>query len=103
MTLDDFMKDQMKDLFRKRTGQAKSYEEIQPEMSVIRALVEARTSQNLTQKELSERTGIAQTEISKLEKGTRNPSIKLLQRLADGMGMVLNVTFVPKGSTEFPK
>ena len=55
--------------------------------------------QNLTQKELSERTGIAQTEISKLENGTRNPSIKLLQRLADGMGMVLNITFTPKDAT----
>ena len=75
---------------------AKAYEEIQPEMNVIRAIIEARTSQNLTQKELSERTGIAQTEISRLENGTRNPSIKLLQRLADGMGMVLNVTFTPK-------
>jgi len=75
---------------------AKAYEEIQPEMNVIRAMIEARTSQNLTQKELSERTGIAQTEISRLENGTRNPSIKLLQRLADGMGMVLNVTFIPK-------
>ena len=74
----------------------KAYEEIQPEMNVIRAMIEARTSQNLTQKELSERTGIAQTEISRLENGTRNPSIKLLQRLADGMGMVLNVTFTPK-------
>ena len=91
MTLDDFMKDQMKD-----PEFAKAYEEIQPEMSVIRAIVEARTSQNLTQKELSERTGIAQTEISKLEKGTRNPSVKLLQRLADGMGMVLNISFTPK-------
>jgi len=74
----------------------KAYEEIQPEMNVIRAMIEARTSLNLTQKELSERTGIAQTEISRLENGTRNPSIKLLQRLAEGMGMVLNVTFVPK-------
>jgi len=75
---------------------AKAYEEIQPEMNVIRAMIEARMSQNMTQKELSERTGIAQTEISRLENGTRNPSIKLLQRLADGMGMVLNVTFTPK-------
>ncbi len=74
----------------------KAYEEIQPEMNVIRAMIEARTSQHLTQKELSERTGIAQTEISRLENGTRNPSIKLLQRLADGMGMVLNITFTPK-------
>ena len=75
---------------------ANAYAEIQPEMNVIRAMIEARTSQNMTQKELSERTGIAQAEISRLENGTRNPSIKLLQRLADGMGMVLDVTFTPK-------
>jgi transcriptional regulator with XRE-family HTH domain len=49
-----------------------------------------------SQKELSERTGIAQTEISKLENGTRNPSVRLLQRLAEGMGMVLKIEFVPK-------
>ena len=73
---------------------AKAYEEIQPEMNVIRA----RISQNMTQKELAERTGIAQTEISKLENGTRNPSIKLLQRLAEGMDMVLNISFTPKAS-----
>ncbi|SCY72439.1 Helix-turn-helix [Lachnospiraceae bacterium XBB2008] len=77
---------------------AASYDEIQPEMNVVRAMIDARISQNLTQKELSERTGIAQTEISRLENGTRNPSIKLLQRLADGMDMVLNVTFTPKKS-----
>lgn len=75
---------------------AKEYEEIQPEMNVIRAMIDARVSQNLTQKELAERTGIAQTEISRLENGTRNPSIKLLQRLADGLGMVLNISFTPK-------
>ena len=32
----------------------KRYEAIQPEMDVIRAIVDARTSQNLTQKELAE-------------------------------------------------
>ena len=76
----------------------KEYEDIQPELNLIRAMIDARTMRNITQKELSERTGIAQTEISRLENGTRNPSIKLLQRLADGMDMVLNVTFVPKES-----
>lgn len=72
------------------------YDKIQPEMNVIRALVEARISQNLTQKELSERTGINQADISKLENGTRNPSLNLLKRLADGMGMILKIEFVPK-------
>ena len=74
----------------------RAHEDIQPEMNVVRAIIDARISQNMTQKELAEKTGIAQTEISKLENGTRNPSIKLLQRLADGMDMVLNITFTPK-------
>lgn len=75
---------------------AEEYEAIQPEMDVVRAIVEARTSQNLTQKELAERTGINQADISKLENGTRNPSVNLLKRLADGMGMTLKIEFVPK-------
>jgi len=75
---------------------AKAYDEMQPEFNIMRAIIEARTANNLTQKELAERTGIAQTEISRIENGSRNPSIKLLQRLADGMGMVLNVSFTPK-------
>ena len=47
-------------------------------------------------KELAERTGINQADISKLENGTRNPSLKLLKRLADGMGMDLKLVFTPK-------
>ena len=74
----------------------KEYEAIQPEMDVIRAVVEARTSQNLTQKELAERSGVNQADISKIENGTRNPSLNLLKRLADGMGMALKTEFVPK-------
>lgn len=90
-TLKDYKTEQMKD-----TEFVKEYESIQPEMDVIRAIVEARTSQNLTQKELAELTGINQADISKLENGTRNPSVNLLKRLADGMGMVLKIEFVPK-------
>lgn len=75
---------------------AKEYEAMQPELDVIRAIVNARTSQNLTQKELAERTGINQADISKLENGTRNPSVNLLKRLADGMDMVLKIELVPK-------
>ena len=78
-TLNNMLSEQLKDEeFRKE------YEAIQPEMDVIRAIVDARTSQNLTQKELAERTGINQADISKLENGTRNPSVNLLKRLADG-------------------
>lgn len=90
-TFDDMLSKQLKDdEFRKE------YEAIQPEMDVIRAIIDARTSQNMTQKELAERTGINRADISKLENGTRNPSVNLLKRLADGMGMALKIEFVPK-------
>lgn len=75
---------------------AEEFEEIRPELDIIRALVDARNSQNLTQKELSKRTGINQSDISKIENGTRNPTIRLLQRLAAGMDMTLRIEFVPK-------
>ena len=90
-TLDQYKEKQMQDpLF------VKEYEAIQPELDVIRAIVDARTSQNITQKELAERTGINQADISKLENGTRNPSVNLLKRLAEGMGMALKIEFVPR-------
>ena len=72
------------------------WEALQPELSLVQAMIDARKVSGLTQKELSERTGIAQADISKLENGTRNPSVNLLKRLADGMGMALKIEFVPK-------
>ncbi len=86
-----FLQEQLKDDDFRR-----EYEDIQPEMDVIRAIADARISQNLTQKELAAKTGIDQADISKLENGTRNPSLNLLKRLADGMGMDLHLVFTPK-------
>ena len=74
----------------------KEYEALEPEREITRAILNARTRAGLTQTELSEKTGISQADISRLENGTRNPTIKLLQRLADGLNMDLNVSFTPK-------
>lgn len=74
----------------------KEYDALEPEFEIIQALIDARKNQHLTQEELSRRTGITQADISRIETGTRNPSIRMLQRLADGMGMKLHVEFVPK-------
>ena len=91
MKLQEYKQNKMRDF-----EFAKAYEEVQPEMNIIRAIIDARIAKNMTQKDLSNKTGINQSEISKLENGTRNPSIKLLQRLAEGMDMVLDVSFKEK-------
>lgn len=54
----------------------------------------ARERAGMTQKELSEKTGIYQADISKIERGIGNPSLSTLTRLADGMGMELKIDFV---------
>ena len=86
---DDFLKDQLNDADVK-----KEYDALAPEFSIIQAMIDARKASGLTQKDLSERSGIAQSDISKLENGNGNPSLRTLQRLAEGMGMKLKIEFV---------
>jgi DNA-binding XRE family transcriptional regulator len=70
------------------------YDALQLEYDIIQAMIDARNEQNLTQKELSARTGITQADISRIENGTRNPSLKMLKKLAYGLGMQIKLEFI---------
>ena len=70
------------------------YEALELEFTIIQAIIDARKSAGLSQKQLSELTGIAQADISKLENGNANPSLKTLQRLANGMNAKLKIEFI---------
>lgn len=72
------------------------YERLEPEFNIMQAVIDARKKNHFTQQELAEKTGIAQSDISKLENGNSNPTISMLQRLADGMNMEIKLEFVPK-------
>lgn len=69
------------------------HEATRAEFEVTRALIEARVSMNMTQKELAERSGIRQSNISRIENGTCSPTIATLQSLARGLGKELSVNF----------
>ena len=89
-TYRDSLNERLKDENFKR-----EYEQIQPEMEIIKTLVAARKEQNMTQSDLAKVTGINQADISKLENGNRNPSLNMLKKLAEGLGMQLKIEFVP--------
>lgn len=74
----------------------KEYETLAPEYELAKMLIACRNADNLTQKQLSELTGIDQADISKIENGNANPSIKTLTRIASAMNMDLKIEFVPK-------
>ena len=71
------------------------WDALAPERQIMRAIIKGREGRDLTQQQLAEATGIAQADISRLENGTGNPSLRTLKRLAAGMGMVLKLEFVP--------
>ena len=71
----------------------KEMEKLEPEFAIVRAIIEARTSSGLTQEELSRKSGINQANISKLEHGKANPSVSTLQKLANGLGKRLVISF----------
>ena len=91
---DDFLEEQLKD-----PEIREEYEALQPEYAAIQAMIDARVRSGMTQKELSEKTGIAQGDISRIERGNANLSLRTLQRLARGMKITLRLEFVPEGST----
>lgn len=73
----------------------RQWEEDEPEREVLLAIARLRSSQGLTQQELAERTGIKQSELSKLENGKTNPTLETLQKIAKGLDMRLELKFVP--------
>lgn len=86
--LNDYLMEQMKcEEFKE------AFEEIGPEYEIIRAVIDGRLALNLTQKELSDKTGIQQSHISRLENGNYNPSIKFLKRIAEALGKELHIEF----------
>ena len=70
------------------------YDRLEPEVAVIRAMVEARIKRNLTQAGLAEKLGTTQSAISRLEKGNISPTISFLQKLADALDSRLDIRFL---------
>jgi len=72
---------------------AKEWEHQKPEREYIKAIIAARSEQKLTQKELAEKTGIRQSNISRIENGNCSPTVATLQQIANGMGKTLYIEF----------
>jgi len=72
---------------------AAEWERQRPEREYIKAIISARMEQNLTQKELADKTGIRQSNISRIENGNCSPTVATLQQLADGVGKTLYIEF----------
>jgi len=77
----------------KNTNFIKAKKEIHQEYMLIHQIIDGRTKNNISQKELAKRLGTGQSAVSRLESGTYNPSYKFLQKLAKALETDLTITF----------
>ena len=71
-------------------------EEMKLEKQIILATIEARKKASMTQQELSEKTGIVQPSIAKIENFVRTPQYTTLMRLLYPLGYTLKVVPLKK-------
>ena len=69
------------------------YKALAPEYELIKQIIQARTELNMTQRELADKIGIKQSNISRLESGHYNPSLEFLKKIAGGLGKELHIEF----------
>jgi DNA-binding XRE family transcriptional regulator len=86
---DKYLKEQMKNPTFK-----KEWDKSEMEYQLMMMILKARSEQKLTQSELAQRTGIRQSNISRIEKGQAMPSIATLCKIAHGLGKKLEIKFV---------
>jgi ribosome-binding protein aMBF1 (putative translation factor) len=69
------------------------YEALRPQYEMIAQILQARSDQGLTQAQLAQRAGTKQSDISRLESGSYNPSLEFLGKVAHGLGKTLHIEF----------
>lgn len=66
---------------------------MESETRIYNSLAEVRKKKKMSQKELSARSGIIQADISRIENGIANPTMNVLKRLSEVLGVKLKITF----------
>ncbi len=70
--------------------------EIKLEMELIEATIQARKNANLTQRELSKKSGVIQPSIAKIESFKRSPQVDTLIKLLYPLGYTLGIVPLKK-------
>ena len=78
-------------VFEEGVDVSNEYEDIEATV-VGYKIKQKRIALNLSQEELAKKVGIDQSDLSKIEKGNANPSIKTLSRIANGLNSKATVT-----------
>ncbi len=69
----------------------REWEALQPQLNLVRALLDARIKRGLTQAEIAKRAGTTQSAIARFEAGGSNPTLDFATRLSHAVGARLEI------------
>ena len=92
--LQNFLDKALKNVEFKERIDDKTLSDYNIELEISELLLATRTENGITQKELADKSGISQANISKFERGNYCPNINTLKKLADAMGKRLKIEFI---------
>lgn len=72
----------------------KKWDKDEARYQMMRMVLRARNEEHLTQSELAERTGLWQSNISRIEKGPAMPSFATSSKTEHGLGKRLEIRFI---------
>ncbi len=83
-----------------KTTNKKQVENIQIETrkKLIEQLIRYRKSKKITQADISDNTGIQRPNISRLESGKYNPTLDMIVRVADSIGLEVEINLKEKNN-----
>lgn len=87
---------ELKEQWMKNPTFKAEYDALEDEFSLARELIEARTRAGLSQAELAQRMGTAQSAIARLESGKAPPSMRTIARIAAATGTRAVVRLEPR-------
>ncbi|MFA6554547.1 MAG: helix-turn-helix transcriptional regulator [Candidatus Paceibacterota bacterium] len=82
---------QFEEEFLKDPAKKKAYDSLEVEFKIYNALVKARIEKKLTQKQLAQKLGIAQSALARFESGRTNPTLSFLQKVTSGLGLKITI------------
>lgn len=75
----------------KRPGVRKAMRDTDIEFQLIEAIVKKRAQKKITQKELADQIGVAQSALARFESGRVSPTLSFIQKVTTGLGLRLTV------------
>jgi len=82
----DFMREVEKETRKEGAAAVAEAEAFRTHFRLAREFIEHRQALGLTQRQLAEKSGVQQSEISRIEGGNANPTLQTVQALARSLG-----------------